>query len=72
MALVAFDIQPIELFGMQAFQALLTGLADKCCAALRDNTRGCIDLFFSNSSSMGTWMILLFLLFAIVLPYIIM
>jgi hypothetical protein len=66
MALVPFDIQPIELLGMQAFQALLTGLADKCYAALRHNARDCIDLL-CNSSSMGTWMTLLFLLFAIIL-----
>jgi hypothetical protein len=37
-------IQDLPLNGTQAFQALLTGLANECRAAPRDNARDCIDL----------------------------
>jgi hypothetical protein len=42
--LMSFDIQLIELFGLQTLQSLLTSLANECGSALGDNAGCRIDL----------------------------
>ena len=47
-----FDVQ-IELLGTQAFQTLLTGLTNECCAAFRSTMGAVASIGFNNSSFMG-------------------
>ena len=65
MALVPLDVQAVELLGLKVFQALLASIANDS-AWLSATVPAVSSIRFTKSSSIGTWIILLYLAFAMI------